>query len=276
MNWSSSSGYTYYKRRVENMGEIIAVSSNKGGILKSSLTLNASGVLAKQGKKILIIDTDSQANILLSFGKNPDQYENTLYDVLVDGFPIKDTIVNVHENIDVVPSNDDLSYFEMDVLRNVEKYPDFFTLLKNAMGDLKEEYDYIFVDTPPSMGLIVGNVFMISDHVLIPFHPETYGLRSMVKTIQTIQNFKKENPSLNIKAVIPTKVRGKTRVHGANLNACVEFCNLQGIKITESVIRETIKYADALAKYRLPLTLVEDAEEDIISDYVNLVKELNL
>lgn len=258
------------------MGEIIAVSSNKGGILKSSLTLNASGVLAKQGKKILIIDTDSQANILLSFGKNPDQYENTLYDVLVDGFPIKDTIVNVHENIDVVPSNDDLSYFEMDVLRNVEKYPDFFTLLKNAMGDLKEEYDYIFVDTPPSMGLIVGNVFMISDHVLIPFHPETYGLRSMVKTIQTIQNFKKENPSLNIKAVIPTKVRGKTRVHGANLNACVEFCNLQGIKITESVIRETIKYADALAKYRLPLTLVEDAEEDIISDYVNLVKELNL
>lgn len=255
------------------MGQIITVSSNKGGVLKSSLVVNSVGVLAKQGKKILIIDTDSQANVLLSFGKNPDSYENTLYDVMVSGFPIEKAIVNVHENIDVVPTNDDLGYLDMDVLRNTDKYPNFFELLREGMKDIKEKYDYVFIDTAPHMGLLTGNAFMVSDQILIPFHPETYSIRSIVKTIQTIQNFKEDNPNLNIKAVVPTKVRGKTRIHGANLNACVEFCNTQKILVTESHIRETIKYADALAKHRLPLSIV-DPEEEVVSDYINLIKEL--
>jgi chromosome partitioning protein len=256
------------------MGKVIAVSDKKGGILKSSMVANLSGVLAKTGKKILIIDTDSQSNIMLSFGKNADKIENTLYDVLVDEFPIEDTIVCVYPNIDVVPVNDDLNYFDMDVLENPEKYPNKFGLLKAGMKNIADSYDYVFIDTPPTLSLITGNVYAASEDVIIPFHPETFTVRSMVKTIQAVNNFREDNSKLNVKAIVPTKVKPKTRIHSANILSCREFCSVQGIPVTESYIRETIRYADVLATERLPLTLVEGEEAIYAEDYVKLVEEL--
>ncbi|WP_144524502.1 ParA family protein [Bacillus thuringiensis] len=260
------------------MGKVIAVSAQKGGILKTSMVTNLAGVFAKEGKKVLIIDTDSQSNVLLTFGKNGDKIKNTLYDVLVDGLPVRDVIINVHENIDVVPINDDFNYFDMDVLENREKYPNKFGLLKEAMGNIADEYDFVIIDTPPTLGLIAGNVYTYTEQVLIPFHPEIYTVRSLVKTIQSVNNFKESNPRLKIEAIVPTKVKSVSSMHSENMYNCAQFCTLQDILVTESYIRETVKYSQAVSSQQKPLVLADQDKikgEKFIEDYVNVAKELN-
>lgn len=259
------------------MVKVIAVSSNKGGVLKTSLTTNISGVLSKQGKRILIIDTDNQGNVALTFGKNPDQFENTIYDVLVSGLDINKAIVNVAPNIDIIPSNDDMSFLEIDVLTNTSDFKNPFDLLKNALNALEGDYDYIFIDTPPNLGLTVGNVLNAVDEVITPFHPETYSLRSLTKTIKAVENFKKTNPNLKINSIVPTKVR-KTNLHTANIVSCEGFAQTNGIHVTENIIPETIAFADAVGRYRLPLTISSktSTEKKMVDHYEKLVKELGL
>ena len=259
------------------MVKTFAVSSNKGGVLKTSLTTNIAAMLSTQGKKVLIIDTDNQGNVALTFGKNHDQYENTIYDVLVSGFDINQAIVNVAQNIDMIPSNDDMSYFDIDVLTNKADYPNAFDLLKNALGKITAEYDYIFIDTPPNLGLTVGNVLNAVEEVITPFHPETYSLRSLTKTIKAINNFKKTNPKLKLNSIVPTKVR-QTNLHTANIVSCQGFAQSNGIHVTENVIPETIAFANSVGKYRLPLVLAHKtaSEKKMVEVYEKLVKEMDL
>lgn len=257
--------------------KIISFNTNKGGVLKSSVTTNIASVLSLQGKKCLIIDLDNQGNVSLTFGKNPDQFENTIYDVLVEGMDINKAIVNVATNIDIIPANDDMSYFELDVLRKPSKFPKPFDLLKNALSNLQGPYDYIFIDTPPNMGLTIGNMLNTVDEVITPFHPETYSLRSLTKTIKAVENFKQTNPKLKLSAIIGTKVK-QTNLHNANMHACDGFAQANNIKMAQNFIPETIVYANAVGKYRLPLVLCAKTvkEKKAVNTYMKLAKELNL
>src|SRR5690606_22298175 len=179
------------------MTRIIAISTNKGGVLKTSLTTNLAGVLSKTNR-ILIVDTDNQGNAALSFGKNPDQFERTIYDVLLEGIDPKKAIYNVYENIDLLPANDDMAFFEFDVLTEVDRYPEPFALLKNALEPIQDDYDFILVDTPPNLGLTQGNVLSFAKEVLIPFQPESYSMRSLVKILKAIDDFReRHNPNLS-------------------------------------------------------------------------------
>ncbi|MGP6151697.1 ParA family protein [Priestia flexa] len=114
------------------MAKVIAVSTNKGGVLKSSIVSNLAGVLSKEGKKVLIIDTDNQGNASISFGENPDNFELTLYDVLLEGIEPKKAIVNVHKNIDILPSNDDMGFFEFDVISQLDKFKKTIIFIKKC------------------------------------------------------------------------------------------------------------------------------------------------
>src|SRR5699024_11824224 len=116
--------------------------------------------------KILVIDTDGQGNLSLSFNLVPENIENTLYDVLVGSIPINDAIIPINENIDMIPSNSDMSFIEFDILPKLSTYKEPFKLLKNALDPIKDDYDYIFIDTPPAMGFIVGNVLCSSIYVI--------------------------------------------------------------------------------------------------------------
>lgn len=311
----------------------IAPSTNKGGVLKTTIAVNAAGYLSKQynklqpwrRNKILLIDIDSQGNVSLSFGKNPDNYENTIYDVLVNDLDPSKAIVNIHENIDVLPANDDMAFFELDVLTNTtppeivktyektikviktiiesinklkkhakndgldsyfeiienmerdvqsqldelknllsqdsKRVGDFYTLLKKAIDPLKKEYDYIIIDTPPQLGVIAANVFMAVDDVLIPFHPEKYSFRSMIKTIGAINDWKDRNPNLTIKAIIPVKVKEKTITHSVFLESSGQIItSSNSIEITKTYIPESIKPAEAIAKYNLPFELIDESK----------------
>lgn len=255
------------------MAEVWSISTNKGGVLKTSLTTNIAGLLSKQGHKVLIIDTDNQGNVALSFGQNPDNYEMTLYDVMVDKVPVRDAIVNVYENIDILPSNDDMSFIDIDVLTEPQKHPKPFLLIKEACDELRNEYDYILLDTPPNIGLIQGNVLTFTDKVIIPFQPETYSQRSLIKMLTAIEKFKKHNPNLAVLGVVATLVDYRTTLHVEMIKKLKELCLQKDIKCYTTVIPRTIRFASNVAFDLKPATLTPKNSEQI-EIYEELLKEI--
>ncbi|MCQ6344320.1 AAA family ATPase, partial [Bacillus cereus] len=112
--------------------------------------------------------------------KNPDEYKPTLYDVLVDYVPAQEAIINVYENINVLPSNEEMSFLDFDILPHQAKYINPFLLLKVALMSVEDMYDVILFDSPPSSGLIQSNVICCTDNIIIPFQPEKYSVRSLI------------------------------------------------------------------------------------------------
>ena len=244
---------------------IICVNNNKGGVLKTTSVTNIAGVLALQGKKVLIIDCDNQANVSLSFGENPDLYRTTLYDVLIDDLPPEDAIVNVHKNIDILPSNDDLVSFEFDVIGDSDTYPEPFNIMKNKLEHLRDKYDVILIDTPPSLSLMNGNVFTFADKVLIPYQPEPYSMRSIKNTVRTVARFKKDyNPNIEILGIVRTLVLDVSNLHGAVIQQTNAYAKENGIHMFETIIPRTVQFAGAVGFEKLPLTLLKKKEKGIL------------
>ena len=253
---------------------IICINNNKGGSLKTTVTTNLAGVLASQGKKVLIIDTDNQSNVAMTFGHNPDDYNYGLFDVLVDGLPAEHAIINVHENIDILPATDDLVAFDFEVIGNNEQYPFPFHIMKDKCSHLKSQYDYILIDTPPSLSLMVGNVFTFADKVLIPFTPETYSMRSLVKVVSALNEFKAtHNPNIELLGVVATMVKAQTTLHTGVMQETRKFAHENDLKMFESFIPNTVRYASAVAFDRLPATLLEK-RNDKAEVYFDLWKEI--
>lgn len=255
------------------MGKIISFSTNKGGVLKTSITSSLAGLLSLNGKKVLIIDTDNQGNISVSFGKNPDEYKDTLYDVLLKDLNPKDAIHNVYKNIDVLPSNDDMGFFEFDIVSNLDKYKDPLSMFEKFIPKIKDDYDYILIDCPPNLGLILGNVLRITDEIIIPFQPEPFSMRSIQKIVNQINNFKvQQNPSLKVNGVIGTLVDGRTNLHTTVLQECRRFCLENDIRMFDTVIPKSIRAAASVAYEGLPVTLTEK-DSVLFESYVELFKE---
>lgn len=253
---------------------ILAISTNKGGVLKTSITTNLAGVLATHNKRVLIIDTDNQGNAMLSFGKNPDALNYTIYDVLVREMDPREVVVNVHPNIDILPSNDDMSFFEFDVLTEPSKFKNPFYLLRDRLRGIEKDYDVVLIDTPPNLGLAHGNVLSYADKVLLPFQPETYSMRSLVKMLQSVYNFKRErNPKLEVAGIIPTLVDMRTRLHQDILEDCRIFCNQEGFYFFETFIPRSIRFASSVAYERKPATLT-DNNNPLVQAYFDISEEM--
>jgi chromosome partitioning protein len=251
----------------------IAISTNKGGVLKTSLTTNIAGVLSEE-KKVLIIDTDNQGNVLVSFGMNPDNAETTLYDVLMGAAKVEEAIVNVHPNIDVLPSNDNMSFLEFDVLRDSDRFTKPFDLLNQVAGHLKGQYDIILIDTPPNLGLVQGNVLSFADEVLIPFQPEGYSMRSLVKILEFIEEFREDiNPHLGIRGIVGTLVDSRTTLHSEVLQQCRQFCIENNVRVFDTVIPRSIRFASSVAYDGKPATLT-DRKNPLVQAYFELTEEV--
>jgi len=261
------------------MGEVWAISTNKGGVLKTSITTNLAGCLAEKGKRVLIIDTDNQGNVALTFGKNPDTFENTIYDVLM-GLAPEVAITNVYNSnsaglVDLLPSNDDMAFLEFDVLTQRDTYKQPFLLLKNAVSHLAKSYDYILIDSPPNLGLTAGNVLSFADKVIIPFQPESYSMRSLVKILQAMENFKIEhNGNLQVLGIVATLVDTRTTLHAQVLQECRKFCIQQGISMFETVIPRSVRFASSVAYERLPASLSSDKTNKLVLSYHELLEEI--
>lgn len=233
------------------------------------------GVFANNGDKVLIIDTDHQGNALLSFGKNPDHYDYTLFDVLADGLPCERAIIDVHPNIDVLVSNDDMIGFDFEIIGNRDKYGEPFYLLRESCAHIVKQYDHVLIDSSPSMSLTIANIFSFPGvNVLIPMQCEQYSRRSLVKTLETIEDFRdKHNPSLNVLGIVPTLFDSRTNLHSEVLQDVRQYSAKLGVTVFDTVIPKSVRYASSVAYENLPVTL-SDSTHKTSQVYNELAKEL--
>ncbi|WP_422406922.1 MULTISPECIES: ParA family protein [Gammaproteobacteria] len=256
------------------MAQVYAISTNKGGVGKTSLVTNMAGVLSRQDCKVLIIDTDGQGNSSMAFNLNPTNFETTIYDVLMGDSTIHEAIHHIDDNLDLIPANDDMNFLEFDILPNLDKYTGPFTLLKEAVDQVRNEYDYIFIDTPPSLGLVAGNVLTCVDKVIIPFIPETFAVKGLIKVIEAINKFKnKENPTLEIEGIVAMMVQSNTVLHSSMLQQARRYCVENDITLFETVIPRSVRFANSTAFEGKPAVWT-DANNPIVSAYFELTKEV--
>ena len=252
---------------------VIAVHNMKGGVLKTTLSTHLASVLALQGKSVLIVDTDSQSNVSLSFNINPDRLKYTLQDVFEGQAEAEDLLINVFKKdtgvIDILPSNNSLMAFT-ETSTNKS-----FNQLKDALGHLERNYDYIIIDTAPSLSLMIGNVLTWANEIIIPFNPEQYSRRSLKNIIDNIKDFQDTiNPTLKVKGVVPTIVEARTSLHTDIIADTREYCDSEGLYMTETVIPKSIQYASAIGYDGKPLILSK-SNNKLSRIYFDIWEELN-
>lgn len=192
------------------MGKIVAVFNQKGGVGKTTTNVNLTASMGKMGKKVLVLDLDPQGNTTSGYGVDKNEIENTIYEVIIDEFDIRDTIIQTEfENIDLISSTSDLAGCEIEIseMENRE------FILKKALDQVKDEYDYIFIDCPPSLGMLTINSLCASNSVLIPIQCEYYALEGVSQLMNTINLVRSRlNPKIEIQGVVLSMFDGRARL----------------------------------------------------------------
>ncbi|MDD6456320.1 MAG: AAA family ATPase [Lachnospiraceae bacterium] len=184
------------------MGRIIAVANQKGGVGKTTTTINLSACLAEQGEKVLVIDMDPQGNTTSGFGVDKNDLDDTIYELLIGESDVQECIIeNVMENLSLIPSNVNLSGAEIELIgMNRKEY-----ILREQIHPLRDQYDFIIIDCPPSLSILTINSMTTADSVLVPIQCEYYALEGLSQLMHTITLVKKRlNPELEMEGVVFT------------------------------------------------------------------------
>jgi len=257
------------------MNKIHTVFTPRGGSGKTTLISNLSSILAtKYKKKILIIDSDPKGDISITFGKNPYEFENTTWDVMVKGLDPRAAIVSLRENIDLLPANDDMNFLEFDILPHLDKYTRPYHLLKDGMASIENNYDYIFIDTPPSLGFVAWNCLTYTNQVIIPFVPEIYDVQGVTRVIKAINEFKNDyNPRLSMASILGMKVETNTTLHSQMLEEARIYSRENEIHMYDSVIPKSISFAKSIAYNSTPAILNSKTNTKITEPYKKIAKQ---
>lgn len=222
------------------MGKIIAITNQKGGVGKTTTSVNLSSCLAHEGKKTLVIDCDPQGNTTSGFGYEKDDYTLSIYDCLIDPSKTKEAIIKTkYSNLYLLPSSSDLSAAEIELAfeDNREQF------LKKALQNVKNDYDYIIIDAPPALGMITINIMTACDSVLIPIQCEYYALEGLSQLIGTIRKIKKSyNKKINIEGVLGTMYDGRTNLSIQVLDEVKKFFP---DLVYKSIIPRNVKLSEA-------------------------------
>ena len=190
--------------------EVIAIANQKGGVGKTTTNVNLSASIGKLGKKVLVLDMDPQGNTTSGYGIDKNTIENTIYEVIVDGLDIHDAIIKTDfDNIYLVAAASELAGAEIELAN--EKDREY--KLKNSLDKIKDDYDYIFIDCPPSLGMLTINSLTASDSVLIPIQCEYYALEGVSQLMSTFKLVKKRlNPNIEIQGVVLSMFDGRANL----------------------------------------------------------------
>ena len=247
------------------MGKIISVANQKGGVGKTTTAVNLSASLAKKGKRVLLIDTDPQGNATSGVGVDKS-VQFSVYDVLVDGVDIENTIQKTEiKGLEVCPSNINLAGAEVQLVSVKERE----YKLKEKINSIKDNYDYIIIDCPPSLGIVTLNAFTASDSVLIPIQCEYYALEGLGQLINTINLVKKHlNKNIEIEGALLTMYDARTNLSNQVVKEVKKYFDN---KVYKTVIPRNVRLSEA-PSYGMPITEY-DARSKGAKSYEKFTKE---
>ncbi len=236
------------------MGRVIAIANQKGGVGKTTTSINLSAALAEKGKKVLVIDTDPQGNTTSGFGLDKNELENTIYELMIGECETNDAIVkNVVEEIDgvdIIPSNVNLAAVEIELIDADQK--EF--ILREAIGKVKDDYDYIVIDCPPSLSMLTVNAMTTANTVLVPIQCEYYALEGLSQLVHTVNLVKDRlNPELEMEGVVFTMFDSRTNLSLQVVENVKEHIQEN---VYKTIIPRNIRLAEA-PSYGMPINVYE-------------------
>ncbi len=247
------------------MGKVISLANQKGGVGKTTTTVNLSTILAKKGKKVLLIDADPQGNATSGLGVEKE-VEFSTYDILVNDTKMQDAIQDTMiRNLKVCPSNINLAGAEVELVSMMSREQ----RLKEKLEEIKDEYDYILIDCPPSLGLITLNAFTASDSVLIPVQCEYYALEGLGQLLNTINLVKKHlNKNIQIEGALLTMYDIRTNLSNQVVKEVKKYFDN---KVYKTVIPRNVRLSEA-PSYGMPITEYDPRSKGAKS-YMKFAKE---
>ena len=249
------------------MGKIIAVANQKGGVGKTTTTVNLAACLAKMGKKVLLVDIDPQGNSTSGLGVDKRRCEKTVYDCLVNEEQAANVVFETdYENLFVCPSNLNLSGAEIELISVMGRE----NKLKESLASVKDEFDFIFIDSPPSLGLITINTLTAADSILIPIQCEYYALEGVSQLVETIKKIKKAlNPELYIEGIVMTMYDARTNLAVQVVDEVNRF--FPG-KVYKTIIPRNVRVSEAPG-FGKPVIYYDEASKGAEA-YTELASEL--
>ena len=268
-----------YVRGEVNMGKIIAIVNQKGGVGKTTTSINLSASLGMLGKKVLMVDLDPQGNATTGVGVDKKGINNSIYEVLTLRSSIYDAIIKTKSiGLDVIPAYLNLAGVEMELIELEKKYRETnqkinrVMRLKDELNKVKDRYDFILIDCPPSLGILTTNALAAADSVLIPVQCEYYALEGIMQLINTIMLAqRKVNPNLDIEGVLLTMLSVNTNLGLEVISSIKEFFKE---RVYDTIIPRLIKLAEAPSHGKTILDY--DPRGKGAKAYLNLAKEVIL
>ena len=249
------------------MGKAIAIANQKGGVGKTTTTINLSASLAAKGKKVLVVDTDPQGNTTSGFGVEKNDLDNTIYELILGDCSIQDCLISeVIPQVSLVPSNVNLSAAEIELIGvNKKEY-----ILKNEVDYIKDNYDFIIIDCPPSLNMLTINALTTSDTVLVPIQCEYYALEGLSQLIHTINLVKARlNPKLDMEGVVFTMYDARTNL---SMQVVENVKDNLSQYIYKTIIPRNVRLAEA-PSYGMPINMY-DAKSAGAEAYMQLAEEV--